>query len=89
MRVTTLIKKLFGADSIADYMDMLDSEEKKSVLEFYAIQRDEEASEPDYFVKVFSDGLYTITGINGNVIIHSYDTPALKNALKVLAANAE
>lgn len=30
MRVTTLIQKLFGKDSIQDYMDTLEAEEKKA-----------------------------------------------------------
>ncbi|EBS4516646.1 hypothetical protein DQT32_04455 [Salmonella enterica subsp. enterica serovar Braenderup] len=89
MRVQTLIQKLFGKDSIQDYMDTLDADDKESVLEYYTIQRNEDDCEPDYFVKLFSDGLYTIKDINGNVIIHTYDTPALKNKLKVLAANNE
>lgn len=89
MRVQTLIKKLFGEDSIQDYMDTLDEEDKESVLEFYSIQREEDASEPDYFVKLFVDGLYTIRDINGNMIIHTHNTPALKNKLKELASSTE
>lgn len=87
MKVTTLIKKLFGEDSIADYMEVLREEDKDSVVEFYTIQRDEDASEPDYFVKLFTDGLYQVRDINSNVIIHTYDVKELKNKLKVLANN--
>ncbi|AQW88565.1 hypothetical protein pEaSNUABM50_00038 [Erwinia phage pEa_SNUABM_50] len=85
MRVTTLIKKLFGKDSISDYMEVLDDDEKKSVLEYYSIQMDEDASEPDYFVKYWQDGLYTVKDINGNVIVHTYNVRLLKEKLKVLA----
>ena len=87
MRVTTLIQKLFGKDSIQDYMDTLDAEEKESVVEYYTIQREDDASEPDYFIKLFSDGLYTMKDVNGNVLIHTYSVHALKNKLKVLAQN--
>ncbi|AFC21493.1 hypothetical protein GAP32_046 [Cronobacter phage vB_CsaM_GAP32] len=88
MKVQTLIKKLFGENAIQDYMDTLDEEEQYSVLEYYSIQRNEDDSEPDYFVKLFVDGLYTIKDINGNVLIHTYETPALKNKLKVLAQSS-
>jgi hypothetical protein len=84
-----MIRKLFGQDSIQDYMDTLQEEDKDSVLEYYAIQRDEDACEPDYFVKLSTDGLYTIKDVNGNVIVHTFKTPELKNKLKVLAASAE
>lgn len=89
MKVQTLIKKLFGENAIQDYMDTLDEEDKKPVLEYYSIQRDEDASEPDYFVKLFVDGLYTIKDVNGNVVLHTYKTPELKNKLKVLANEQE
>lgn len=89
MRVTTLIQKLFGKDSIQDYMDTLEAEEKESVIEYYTIQREEDASEPDYFIKLFSDGLYTMKDVNGNVLIHTYNVQALKNKLKVLANEQE
>lgn len=89
MRVTTLIQKLFGKDSIQDYMDTLEAEDKESVLEYYTIQREEDASEPDYFIKLFSDGLYTMKDVNGNVLIHTYSVQALKNKLKVLANEQE
>lgn len=89
MRVTTLIQKLFGKDSIHDYMDTLEAEDKESVLEYYTIQREEDASEPDYFIKLFSDGLYTMKDVNGNVLIHTYSVQALKNKLKVLANEQE
>lgn len=89
MRVTTLIQKLFGKDSIQDYMDTLEAEEKESILEYYTIQREEDASEPDYFIKLFSDGLYTMKDVNGNVLIHTYSVQALKNKLKVLANEQE
>ncbi len=89
MRVTTLIQKLFGKDSIQDYMDTLEAEDKESVLEYYTIQREEDASEPDYFIKLFSDGLYTMKDVNGNVLIHTYNVQALKNKLKVLANEQE
>lgn len=89
MRVTTLIQKLFGKDSIQDYMDTLEDEEKESVIEYYTIQREEDASEPDYFIKLFSDGLYTMKDVNGNVLIHTYSVQALKNKLKVLANEQE
>lgn len=89
MRVTTLIQKLFGKDSISDYMEVLEAEEKENVLEYYAIQREEDASEPDYFIKLFSDGLYTMKDVNGNVLIHTYNVQALKNKLKVLANEHE
>ena len=89
MRVTTLIQKLFGKDSTQDYMDTLEAEEKESVIEYYTIQREEDASEPDYFIKLFSDGLYTMKDVNGNVLIHTYSVQALKNKLKVLANEQE
>lgn len=88
MRVTTLIKKLFGEDAIADYMETLDSEDKESVLEFYTIQREEDASEPDYFVKLFIDGLYQVKDLKGNTIVHTYDVKELKKQLKVLAQSS-
>lgn len=87
MKVTTLIKKLFGEDSLCDYMDTLDTEDKESVIEYYTIQREEDASEPDYFVKLFTDGLYQVKDIKGNTIVHTYDVKELKNKLKVLANN--
>lgn len=87
MRVQTLIKKLFGKDSISDYMEVLEEEDKKSVLEYYAIQTEEDASEPDYFVKLMQDGLYTVKDINGNVIVHTYNDALLKEKLKVLASS--
>lgn len=88
MRVTTLIKKLFGQDSIADYMEVLREEDKESVVEYYSIQREEDASEPDYFVKLFTDGLYQVKDINGNTIVHTYDVKELKKQLKVLAQSS-
>ena len=88
MRVTTLIKKLFGEDSIADYMDTLESEDKESILEYYSIQREEDACEPDYFVKLFIDGLYQVKDVNGNIMVHTYDVKELKNKLKVLAQSS-
>ncbi|SOK58840.1 hypothetical protein [Yersinia phage fHe-Yen9-03] len=87
MKVTTLIKKLFGQDSIADYMEVLEDDEKKLVLEYYTIQSDEDASEPDYFVKLWQDGLYTVKNINGEVIVNTYNVRLLKEKLKVLANN--
>lgn len=89
MRVTTLIKKLFGENSIQDYMDTLDEEDKKPVLEYYTIQRNEDDCEPDYFVKLFVDGRYTIRDIKGNIIIHTHKTQELKNKLKELASQVE
>lgn len=89
MRVQTLIKKLFGENSIQDYMDTLDEEDKASVLEYYTIQRDEDACEPDYFVKLFSDGMYKVTDVNGNNIHITYVVKDLKEKLKVLASSTE
>lgn len=85
MKVQTLIQKLFGKDAIQDYMEVLPEEEKKSVLEYYSISTEEDACEPDYFVKFNQDGLYTVKDINGNVIVHTYSVPLLKEKLKVLA----
>lgn len=88
MRVTTLIKKLFGEDSIADYMEVLREEDKESVVEYYSIQREEDASEPDYFVKVFTDGLYQVRDINSNVIVSTHNVQEVKSTLKVLAQSS-
>ncbi len=85
MKVTTMIKKLFGEHSVCDYMDTLDSEDRESILEYWSIECQEDASEPDYFLKLFTDGLYQLKDINDKLIISTYKAPELKKALKVLA----
>lgn len=85
MKVQTFVKHHFGKHAITDLMDCVD--EPGSMIEYYGIQRTEDASEPEYFVRLFSDGLYTIQDINGNTIIHTYNAKALKDKLKVLSVN--
>lgn len=89
MRVQTLIKKLFGKDCISDYMEVLEEDEKGSVIEYYTIQKDDDASEPDYFVKVWDDGLHTLKDIKGNVIVNTFNERLFKEKLKVLALSTE
>ncbi len=84
MRVTTLVKKLFGESSIFSMMDVLEEDDKE--IEYWAIDTEEDAAEPTYFIRLYADGLYKLTEINGNTILVTRSVPDLKNKLKVLAA---
>ena len=85
MRVTTLVKKLFGESSIFSMMDVLEEDAKE--IEYWAIDTEEDAAEPTYFIRVYADGLHTLRDINGNTILSTYVEKDLKNKLKVLAGN--
>lgn len=84
MRVTTLVKKLFGESSIFSMMDVLEEDDKE--IEYWAIDTEEDAAEPTYFIRLYTDGMYKLTEINGNTILVTHSVPELKNKLKVLAA---
>ena len=86
MRVTTLVKKLFGESALYDMMDTLDEDEDRTEIEYWAIDTEEDAAEPTYFIRLYADGRYTLRDINGNIILVTYVEKDLKNKLKVLAA---
>lgn len=79
MKLTTLIKKLFGTDSLVDYMDVKDSE--CEALEYWGIETDGN-SEPSYFVRVFFDYV-ELTTINGKVLVKGTEVE-VKKAIKKL-----
>lgn len=83
MKVTTLIKKLFGESSLCDMMDTLTDEDTE--VEYWSIDTEEDAAEPSYFVRLYADGLYKLSDINSKVILMTYTVKDLKNKLKVLA----
>lgn len=87
MKVTTLIKKLFGEDSLYDMMKSKDEEDTE--IEYWSIDTVEDAAEPTYFLRLYQDGLYKLSDINGNVILVTYIVPELKNKLKVLASKED
>lgn len=87
MRVTTLIKKLFGESALGDMMDVKDEED--AAIEFWSIDTEEDAAEPTYFLRLYQDGMYKLTDINGNTVLVTYVVQGLKNKLKVLASQVE
>lgn len=87
MRVTTLIKKLFGESSLASMMHVKDEDDKE--IEYWSIDTEEDAAEPTYFLRLYQDNMYKLTDINGKNILTTYDVPTLKNKLKELALKAE
>jgi hypothetical protein len=87
MRVTTLIKKLFGESSLSNMMDAKDEDD--TAIEFWSIDTEEDAAEPSYFLRLYQDGMYKLSDINGKNLLITYVVSGLKNKLKVLAANAE
>lgn len=76
MKLTTLIKKKFGNDSLDDYQDS-DSE----TVEHWAIQTDEE-SEPSYFIRVYTTHI-EVTNTNGALLISGTESE-VKNYIKKL-----
>lgn len=84
MKVTTLVKKLFGESALYDMMDVKDEEDE--AIEYWSIDTEEDAAEPSYFIRVYADGMYKLSFINDGVILVTHDVQELKNKLKVLAA---
>ena len=84
MKVTTMIKKLFGESSLGDMMDVKDEED--AAIEYWSIDTEEDAAEPTYFLRLYEDGMYRLNEINGRVIVCTYVTSELKKHLKVLAS---
>lgn len=84
MKVTTLVKKLFGEYALGNMMDTLDDEDTE--IEYWSIDTEEDAAEPSYFIRVYADGMYKLSFINDGVILVTHNVQELKNKLKVLAA---
>lgn len=76
MKLTTLIKKRFGNDSLDDYQDS-----ESETLECWGIQTDEE-SEPSYFIRVYENHV-ELTNTNGVLLIKGTESE-VKNYIKKL-----
>lgn len=85
MKISTLLNKLFGKDSIGDYMEMLDESDKEVIIEYWTVDTEEDACEPSYFVRVYTNGTFKVSDINNKVLKESTSEKEFKSFLKVLA----
>lgn len=80
MKVLTYIKKLFGENSVVDYMDVKDEDD--SAIEYYAVDESEDDCEPTFFIRLYTDGLYTVKSVGGDLLYRGYGAASLKKYLK-------